>query len=674
MIKLIKKYTFLTIVITLFTFFIACANMAAPGGGDYDLDPPVVMSSKPKFNEVNFKNNKVEIVFNENVVLDKPNEKVIITPPQSNLPKITAVNRKVTVELKDTLLPNTTYTVDFTDAIQDNNENNPLENFSISFSTGDIIDSLQISGKVLTADNLEPVKGLYVGIHSNLEDSAFTSTKFLRISRTNDYGAFTIRGIAPGTYRVYALDDQNRDYMYDNPNEALAFLDSLVVPTSMPDMHMDTIFSKLDTAKIDTIVPHHFTRFLPDNLVLRSFQSKFQRQYLQSHTRDAHKLNIYMGGATDMIAEVEPINFDSSKDWSVFERNITNDTLTYWIKDHAINEMDSLVLGVTYLWTDSLNFNIPVTDTLLFVDRGREKARKERQKLEEKAKKEGKELPVELMNITSNLSSSWDIFRNITFEFSAPIISDSLEHKIRLSQKKDSLFNDISYQLSIDSLNPRKYTIKHKWAYGQEYKVDIDSASIKNIYGLWNDKFSQNFTVKKEDQYGKLLVRVTGVPENMPAFIELLDKSDKPKRKSRVRDNEAVFLNLDPGDYYMRIIFDENDNGVWDTGEYHEKRQPEMVCYYNSYITLRAFGEIIQDWAVSTDNLDKQKPLDITKNKPQKKETKREQLEREERERNEKDDKNRRGTQDQYGNPNGQYQDGIGSGSRDPYFGGGTYY
>lgn len=641
MIQFVKKYTFLFTVLATVAFLAACANMASPSGGAYDLDPPKVVRSNPSFNQLNVNTRKIVIEFDENVIVDKPSEKVIITPPQRNLPQILAVNRKVFVELKDSLLPNTTYTIDFTDAIADNNENNPLENFAISFSTGNNLDSLCISGKVLSADNLEPVKGMYVGIHSNLEDSAFTKEKFLRISRTNESGFFTIRGVAEGKYRLYALDDANRDYKYDNPSEAIAFLDSIVVPSFIPDVRTDTVFDKKDPLKVDTVLTNPYTRFLPDNIVLRSFLSSFRRQYLQNYSRDPQKLNLFFGAPTE-LAKIEPLNFDSSAEWALLERNVKNDTLTYWITKPEIARMDTLLLGVTYLKTDSLNQHIPVTDTLKFVDRTRKKTEKELEKERERAEKlkeEGKTPPVNFLPLKSNITGSWDIYRNITLEFGEPI-ADSLRQKVRLQEKVDSLYKDISYQLVNDSLNPRIYALRHKWEYGKEYKLQIDSASIYSIYGLWNDKLDQPFKVKKEDEYGKLLIRVQGLEKGMPAFIELLDKSDKPIRKSRVKDNAALFNNLNPGEYYMRITFDANGNGVWDTGDYEKKLQPEMVCYYKGVLNIRAFGELEQDWLVSTDNLKDQKPLEITKNKPQKKETKREQLEKEEEKKREGQDRN----------------------------------
>ncbi|NDV96198.1 hypothetical protein D0T84_14945 [Dysgonomonas sp. 521] len=650
MIQLIKKYIALSFVLSVIVLIaVACASIASPTGGPVDLDPPKVVRSSPGFNATQVKNGKVTIEFDENVTIKNPSENVIITPPQRAFPIIRGENRKVTVELRDTLLPNTTYTIDFTDAIVDNNEENPLENFSYSFSTGDVVDSLAISGKVLSADNLEPVKGMYVGLHSNLEDSAFTKIKFDRISRTNDAGTFTIRGVAPGKYKLYALDDTNRDYMYDNPAEAIAFMETIIEPTSERAVRNDTIFIEPDhnhnheaeannnqppPKEIDTIKAVEYTRFLPDNIVLRSFKSGFQRQYLQKHERSPRKLSIFFGAAHPG-AVVEPFNFDGEKDWAVLEKTAKSDTLIYWLKDEELIKTDTLMLRVSYMKTDSLNQLVSATDTLRFIDRTR---KKDTSKEDKKKKKEEEEPEIVFLTISNNLNSTWDTHKNIYLEFNEPIINeDSLINKIVLQQKVDTVYNDIPIQLLPDSVNPRKYTIKNRWAYGSEYQIKIDSASIHSIYGLWNNKLDQKFKVKNEDQYAQLAIWVEGI-DSIPSFMEILDKSDKPIRKSRVIDNVAVFKDLDPGTYFFRIILDSNNNGVWDTGNYDKKIQPELVYYMGKPIEVKANFEIEENdppWRIDINNLDSQKPLEITKQKPEDKEARRKKLE-------EKDAKNQR--------------------------------
>lgn len=650
MIQFIKKYIALSFVLVIITLVVvACASIATPTGGPVDLEPPKVVKTTPGFNATCVEKGKITIEFDENVTIKNPSENVIITPPQKSFPIIQSVNRRLTVELRDTLMPNTTYTIDFTNSIVDNNEENPLENFSYSFSTGDVVDSLAISGKVITADNLEPVKGMYVGLHSNLEDSAFTKIKFERISRTNDAGMFTIRGVAPGRYKLYALDDANRDYMYDNPAEAIAFMETIIEPTSERAIRNDTIFIETNQnqeaetnnnqnqppkKEIDTIKAVEYTRFLPDNIVLRSFKSGFQRQYLQKHERTAQQLSIYFGAPTDM-PEVEPLNFEK-ENWAILEKTPKNDTLIYWIKNQNLVAQDTLILQVSYMKTDSLNQLVATTDTLKFIDRTRKKDR-DKEKEDKKKHKEGEEPPITFLTIANNLNSNWDTYKNINLEFNEPIEGDSLKEKIVLQQKKDSIYEDIPFQLVIDSVNPRKYSIRNRWTYGSEYQIRIDSASIFSIYGLWNNKLEQKFKVKNEDQYGQLAIWVDGV-DNIPSFMEILDKSDKPIRKSRVIDNVAVFKDIDPGVYYVRIILDRNNNGVWDTGDYDKKLQPELVYYMGKSIEMKANFEVEENnppWRIDITSMDSQKPLDITKQKPEDKEARRKKLE-------EKDAKNQR--------------------------------
>lgn len=626
MIRFLNKYgSLFAVSCILAAFFAACANMASPTGGDYDFDPPKVVRTFPAFNATNVTNGKIVLEFDENVVLEKQSEKVIITPPQTSFPIIQSVNRKVTVQLKDSLQPNTTYTIDFTDAIVDNNEKNALENFSFSFSTGDYVDTLSVSGKVLEAENLEPVKGMYVGLHSNLNDTAFSKTKFLRISRTNDYGLFTIRGIAPGRYRIYALNDVNRDYKYDNPNEAIAFYETIIEPTTKRDTRVDTISVKVGNVDIDTLKTIEYTRFIPDDIVMRSFTSAFKRQYLQKHERTQKQISLYFGAPTTM-PKLKPLNFSNDEDWYIIEKSKANDTILYWIKDPKISAIDTLSMQVTYLKTDSLNQSFPVTDTLSFIDRTRPNNKKRDEK---KKKKEDEEPEITFLDLKCDAAATWDIGRNILFEFGEPI-TESPAKKIKLQHLVDTTFVDVDFELKTDSLNPRIFKLVHKWDYENEYKVSVDSAAIYSIYGLWNNKYEQKLKIKRKDEYANLAMKTDGLAnDSISYFIELLDKSDKPIRKASVKDNVALFKNLPPGQYYARIIFDYNNNGVWDTGDFFENRQPEMVCYYNGSVTVRANWDEEVDWIVSTSNLDKQKPLDITKNKPKEKESKKKQLEQE---------------------------------------------
>lgn len=602
--------------------FHSCANMAAPTGGPYDIDPPVVISATPDFNSLNATPKRVEIEFNENVKIESPTEKVIITPPQKSMPIIRSIGKRAVVEFNDELQPNTTYTIDFTDAIVDNNENNPLENFVYSFSTGDQLDTLSISGRVLNAENLEPLPGVYVGIHSNFDDTVFTKMPFERISRTNSRGDFTVRGMSPGKYRVFALTDLNRDYKYDNPQEAVAFLDSIVTPTTIIDVRQDTVF--LDSLTIDTVKTVQYTRFLPDNLVLRSFLSDFQRRYLQKSERTVeNKLNIIFSAPTEMpdFSLIEPEV--SGDDWYLTERSLNNDTLMLWITDSLIYKQDTIRMEIKYLETDTLNQNVIKTDTLNFnfrhqpvKDGVRQKETVKKPETEDQKETEADVPSIRFLGIINNIQSSFELYNPIRIEFDQPVIEFDSSY-IELSIVVDSLYEAVPFRMETDSLNPRKFTIRPSWKPSATYMIKIDSASVYSHYGLWNDKLEQTFTVKSLDQYGNLELRINGLPEGKQAFVELLNSSDKPLRKSFVQASVAKFQDLPPGDVYARLIIDENGDGKWTTGNYDKGRQPEEVFYYNGKFVIRAYSDHLEEWNLNSTTLIKQKPLEITTNKPQ---------------------------------------------------------
>lgn len=228
-----------------------CANIGNPSGGPRDEDPPRLVSANPPPGSLGVNRTKMVLQFDELVNVKDAFSKVVVSPTSRSVPRVSSLGRKVTVEF-DSLAPNTTYTVDFADAIEDNNEANALQGFTYTFSTGQTLDSLRISGRVLGARDLEPAQGMLVGVHANLADSAFTTERLLRVAKTDDRGQFTIRGLAPGQYRVFALDDKDNDYRYANQEEDIAFYDMVVSPTTEPAVANDTVYDKL-TGTPDTL-------------------------------------------------------------------------------------------------------------------------------------------------------------------------------------------------------------------------------------------------------------------------------------------------------------------------------------------------------------------------------------------------------------------------------------
>lgn len=618
----IPKYIAILIVII---GFYACASTGMPDGGPYDETPPKFVRANPEPNAINNKRKKISIEFDEFIKLDKASEKVIVSPPQNETPEVKVSGKRVLVEFFDSLKANTTYTIDFGDAIVDNNEDNPLGNFAYSFSTEESIDTMEISGTVLNAADLEPVKGIQVGIHKDLNDTAFSKIPFDRISRTDSRGHFNIKGIAPGTYRVYALMDGNQNYLFDSKTEAIAYLDSLVVPSMEGAVREDTIWNAIDTLAYDTIYKINYTRFLPDNLILRAFKEENPLQYLiKSERPQLNRFSLYFSAKADTLPTLKGLDFDE-KDALVIESNLRKDSLLYWIKDTTLCERDTLTLQLTYLATDTLGQLVPKTDTLRMVNKINkerrlamaEEARKKEEKERKKRARKGDTLRVKTKFLSMNVDapSAFDLNRNITLKFEEPVAHIDTS-AIHMAVKIDSLWEDIPFIFQTDSILPRQYQILADWQPGKEYRMQIDSLAIQGLYGLYTDKVENTLKVKTLEDYGTLYLNITGAGPH--AIVQLLNSSDAIVRQQPVsRQNTCDFYFLQPNTkYYIRLFNDDNQNGVWDTGNYEAKRQPEEVFYFPKVWEMKANFEFEETWNVQDIPLDKQKLDEIKKQKP----------------------------------------------------------
>lgn len=620
--KPIPKYIALLIVVIL---FYACAGTGwSPDGGPYDETPPKFVRANPVPNATNNTRKNVSIEFDEYINLENASEKVIISPPQREQPEVKTRGKRVVVEFLDSLIANTTYTIDFGDAIVDNNEGNPLGQFSYAFSTGPEIDTMAVSGTVLNAENLEPIKGIQVGLHKNLNDTAFTKLPFDRISRTDSRGQFTIRGVAPGKYRIYALQDGNQNYMYDSKTETVAWSDSLIVPDMTPAVRFDTVWNEIDTTHIDTIFEVHYTRFLPDNVMLRAFKEESTMQYLAKSERpDLKKFNLYFSAKADTLPTLRGLDFDEKQ--LIVEANQRNDSITYWVKDTTLCERDTLTIELKYLETDTLGQLVPTTDTLRMINKiPRERRLAMKKEADEKAEKERKKqekkgdtiaLKTEFLTMNVDAPSELDINRNIIINFDEPIESIDTA-AIHMQTMIDSVWQDTPFIFQADTIAPRRYVILANWQPGQEYQLTIDSLGFKGIYGLYTDKTENKLKVKTVDQYGTLYLNITGAGPH--AIVQLLNGSDAVVRQQPVKANNTCdFYFLQPGTkYFIRLFNDTNNNGKWDTGNYDAKRQPEEVFYYPKTWEMKANFEFEENWNLYAVPLDRQKLDEIKKQKP----------------------------------------------------------
>lgn len=598
----------------------ACANIGRPGGGPKDETPPVLKKATPESGTLNWDKTKVSLVFDEIVLVENASEKVVISPPQKQMPRITAQGKSVTVQLNDSLIPNTTYTIDFSDAIVDNNEKNKLLDFSVNFATGDHIDTLEMGGVLLNASNLEPITNMLVGIYANPDDTMFTKQPFLRIALSDEYGRFTVRNMAEGSYRIFALKDGNRNYFFDNATEDIAFLDSIYTPTVEMKWHSDTLW--VDSVTIDTITTSLRPHFYPDNIVLRAFNENYKAAYFEKYERtDRRKVTLYFSAPQDSFPVITPLNFDAD-DWAVIESSATRDTISYWLRDSMAYNKDTLRLVASYYRTDTTQQLSLYNDTMTWNYREKNVRR-------EKRKKDNDTLPppIEFINIDSKLGSMLDIYASPAITFAQPLAHLDTD-AVHLDMHVDTTWVPVQgYTFAPDSGSTRVYRLYNKWKSGAEYRFTLDSVAATGIYGIHTNKSSQTFKIKTVEEYSNLVVKTAGVQDH--AFVELITDSDMPAYTVPVKKGRAVFRYINPGTYYIRLCIDTNDNGKWDTGNYNEHRQPEEVYYYPGNVSLRANWDIEQNWDVYALPLDQQKPREIVKNKPKEEKQTEEEVEEE---------------------------------------------
>lgn len=644
-----------------FAGLLSCASIGTPGGGLYDETPPVLLRSEPFEAATGVQKQKITMRFNENIKLDNANEKMTISPPQEKAPTISSNAKTVTIELRDSLQPNTTYTIDLGDAVQDNNEGNPMENLTLTFSTGDHIDTMKVLGTLLNAENLEPVTGAFVGIYAvddegkfpargakgdSLQlaidsivalypDSIFSLRPLERAGKTDSYGRFTISGVAPGKYRMYAVNDGNTNYKYDVNTEDIAFLDSLIIPSVGSHMASDTIWNLFDSTKIDSIYVHEVTDYYPNNLCLRMFNEGRVNRYLDDMKwKDSTQLTLNFATrmpeppVITLLGEEDrgPASLDKDA-WLICEPNPTNDTLVYWLRDSLIYHRDTLELSVTYPFTQN-GIDIIRTDTIRLEkpeikapeDKQKgdkdDKKKKKRKKDEEESAKDS--IPKTVFMTIKVLEGKFDVGKRPHLETSAPL--DSLNIKaLHLEQQKDTIWVPLDFELEQDSLRRRRYTLiaKPHFSPGQSYRLVADSASMFDIYGHPVNATTLSFSEKKTEDYSHLLVNIQGVEGE--AFVQLLNEKDAPVQQVKLINGQAKFPHAPVGKSYIRVVEDRNGNGKFDVGSLEGHIQAENVFYMPKMLDMRENWDYSETWNIRSTELDKQKLDELKQNKPKEK-------------------------------------------------------
>lgn len=589
----------------------ACANRGYPEGGPKDTTPPVVVAEVPVSYTKNFNKKRVEIYFNEFVQLKEINEKFIFSPPLKKNPKVSLKGKYVQISIPDTLKPNTTYSMDFADAIVDNNEGNPLGFYRYVFSTGEVIDSLELSGTVVNAESYEPMMNVLVGLYENHADSVPLLELPDYIARTDSSGNFRVTNLRDAVYKVVAIEDANKDKKYTPESEMFAFLDSTVHPIVLPMVKSDTfrlVESILgrDTTYRDSIVTTEYLGYGPSNLLLRMFQEKLTQLYLVDDDRkERERLDFVFSIPAENKLQVrlwdtlatEPL----PEDWFFMERSAGKDTISLWIKDSTVYKKDTLNVILSYLRSDSTGQHTLYSDTTRYTF-------KEKKKNEGKGKKNPEEKPkMEFLEIKSNVGGDLDLGGRLWLEFDRPIDKSGLQG-LRLSEKVDTLYQPMKFELEEDSLKVRRIYVDAPWKQSTEYLLELDSAAVYDIYGRFNNKMEKKFKVRSEEYYGKIQLTVKGVSGNTLIQLYKSDgaKAENGKRKYNVvrekkitQDGEVVFDLLPEGKYKFRAILDTENSGVWNTGLYLKHRQPDEIIYMPAEISVKQNFDIEQEFRLN---------------------------------------------------------------------------
>ncbi len=576
--------------VILLVLIYSCANLGMPKGGPKDKSAPVIVKSIPEFNQLNYKDNKIKITFDEFVVPDELNDKFIVSPPTTKKPLFKSKGKTFIVDLNEKLLPNTTYSLDFKDGIVDNNEKNRYKDLRMAFSTGPELDTLRIVGFVRDAFTLEPAKGRYIMLYKGTSDTLVHRSRPDYVGKTNALGFFAISNLPAASYQMYAISDIDNNLKYTAGVDSIAFLENRITPSAVFEPQRDTVVTGSDT-----LVVLGKTRFYPDPVNFSLFFEKGFELSLDKYERlTRKKIDLTFIGSTADTFNIELLNVHPQGKWNLIEKSRNADTLQVWLTDSVVYKRDTLALKLSYLQQDSLGIPYTKQDTIKLYFTDDDSANKsEKSKRKERRKIVTEPTSVQLL---TNIGTNFDTYRDIRIESPEPILTFDTS-KVKLYVKKDTTFQRIPHKIRPDSTNQRRYLISYPWEFATYYKLTIDSTALHTVYGHYGQGLKSDFKTQEEEHYGKIIFTIQNVKG--PTIIQLLenDRDEKVLKNIRIsKDQEITIPLLEPGKYLLKALFDKNNNGIWDSGNLREKTEPEEVCYYLSVIKVRSNWDNVASW------------------------------------------------------------------------------
>ena len=548
-----------------------CANTTTPpSGGDKDTIPPEMTKISPLPGTVNVNPHRTKLVFtfNEYVKIKDANG-VFLSPPLEKKPKAVIKGKSVVVSFESDLDTNTTYTLDLTGAIADNNEGNMFQGFTLVFSTGPQIDSMCLTGLVQDFQTLKPMKAVTVMLYKDHSDSAVFLKRPYAAAKTDDWGFFSIRNIKDTVYRVYAVKDENNNNMYDPETERIAFLDSLFRPSTV---YNDSIYElkKFDMKDTSMCLARK------TDFELNMFREKPSKQLIVKKERVGVRTAYLTFMAPDaVIHDMRVKGLPREKLISQF--NPQKDSLEIWVNDQR-KMPDTLQLMIKYDKTDTAGILVPTEETIkLALDK---KVRAELMKKANDIRSRTHEDTIAIMKTTADATTVEQYGYQIEFQY--PLIMESWDSLTLRSVNPRQQEARMEYVLEKDSTNLRKFSVKPATPFQQgfDYYLKIPYRKFRDVNGYYNDSTELKVTLPKDDKLSSITLELSGVHNKY--IIDLLnEKRDKVIRSFIVEsDGPLLFPYIKAGKYCIRITEDLNRNNIVDTGNLLEHRQPEKVRFF----------------------------------------------------------------------------------------------
>lgn len=553
-----------------------CANAVSPTGGPKDEIPPVVLGTSPDNFSKNFSGKTINVTFDEFVTLDNANKNILISPPQKKSPTYRLNGKTLLIRFEDELKPETTYSINFGNAIKDLHEGNILKDYVFVFSTGENLDTLSLAGKAVSAQTLKPAEDFFVFLYSDDNDTVkLDSLPYCVVpnymTKTNKKGEFAFSGLANKEYLLFAIKDVNSNMLFDLPNEEIGYYPEMVKPQYIPVNQF-----VIDTAIKDSVVmkpaPFDTTKYNLNTFVEEDSIQKL----LKKETLDDGVLRFAFRYPADNVS-IEPKDElpDSIKIMKVFSEK--RDTVSLFV----MPEIDSLWICI--------NYDTIIKDTTHYSLKMRKSVKPN------KRKKDEEEVVVKRLNIKNNAAGNkLKPEQQLILSFNDPIVDVAMRDTMWFITAKDTIYNDLRFT-KVDEYG-FQYKVEKSFKPEEKYQIIIPDSVFFGFRGLTNDTLKLGFSVPELAQYGNIYLTVE-MPENVPQIIvDLLDTKDKIIDKQIITETQEIaFEYLEAGKYKLRATYDMDANGEWSPGSFRRKIQPEKIVFYKTELDVKANWDIDLD-------------------------------------------------------------------------------